>query len=67
MMEKGDLEGVLSGTPTLNGCAIKVKVAKSKITLTGRVYSLDQKGEAERIAWKVIGVWAVDNELVVGE
>ena len=66
MMEKGDLEGVLSDTPILNGCAIRVKVTKSKITLTGQVFSLDQKGEAERIAWKTLGVWAVENELVVG-
>ena len=67
MIEKSDLEGVLKGTLTLSGCDIKVKVSKSTVILTGRVTSLDQKGEAERIAWKVVGVWSVDNELIVGE
>lgn len=65
MIEKSDLEGVLKNTLSLTGCAIKVKVSKSTITLTGRVSSAEQKGEAERIAWKVIGVWTVGNELVI--
>jgi len=65
MIEKGDVEGVLKGTSMLSGCSIKVKISKTKVTLTGMVRSLDQKGEAERIAWKALGVWAVDNELVI--
>jgi osmotically-inducible protein OsmY len=65
MIEKSELEGVLRDTLTLNGCNIKVKVSKSKVTLTGSVSSADQKGEAERIAWKVVGVWTVGNELVI--
>ena len=65
MIEKSELEGVLKGTLSLSGCDIKVKVSKAKVTLTGRVHSLDQKGEAERIAWNVMGVWAVGNELVI--
>ncbi|HXB34446.1 MAG TPA: BON domain-containing protein [Puia sp.] len=67
MIEKSDLEGVLKGTLSLNGCTIKVKVSKSTVTLTGRVYSTEQKSEAERIAWKVLGVWTVGNELVIDE
>ena len=65
MIEKSDLESVLKSTLSLSGCNIKVKVSKSKVTLTGRVQSADQKGEAEQIAWKVIGVWTVGNELVI--
>jgi len=65
MIEKSDLEGILKNTLSLTGCSIKVKVSKSTITLTGRVYSADQKGEAERLAWKVIGIWTVGNELVI--
>ena len=65
MIEKSELEGVLKNTLSLTGCAIKVKVSKSTITLTGKVYSAEQKGEAERIAWKVIGVWSVGNELAI--
>ena len=67
MIEKADLEGILKNTISLTGCAIKIKVSKSTITLTGRVYSAEQKGEAERIAWKVIGIWTVGNELVIDQ
>lgn len=65
MIEKSDLEGILKNSLSLTGCSIKVKVSKSTVTLTGRVYSADQKGEAERLAWKVIGIWTVGNELVI--
>jgi osmotically-inducible protein OsmY len=65
MLEKTDVEGLLKGTVSLSGCDIKVGVSKSKLTLTGMVHSLDQKGEAERIAWKALGVWTVSNELVI--
>ena len=65
MIEKSDLEGILKNSLSLTGCSIKVKVSKSTVTLTGRVYSTDQKDEAERIAWKAIGVWTVGNELVI--
>jgi osmotically-inducible protein OsmY len=67
MIEKSELETVLKGTLSLNGCNIKVKVSKSTVTLTGSVYSPDQKSEAERIAWKVLGVWTVGNELVIDQ
>ena len=65
MIERSELESVLKGTLSLSGCDIKVKVSKSKVTLAGRVRSAEQKGEAERIAWKVMGVWAVGNELEI--
>lgn len=66
MLEKTDIEVVLHGTQSLSGCNIKVKVSRLKVTLTGMVHSADQKGEAERIAWTAIGVWTVENELVIG-
>jgi len=66
MIERSELESVLKGTLSLNGCNISVKVSKSKVTLLGMVQSVEQKSEAERIAWKVVGVWSVGNELVVG-
>lgn len=65
MIEKSDLEGILKNSLSLTGCTIKVKVSKSTLTLTGKVYTAEQKGEAERIAWKVIGIWTVGNELVI--
>jgi osmotically-inducible protein OsmY len=67
MIEKSDLEGVLKGTLSLSGCDIRVKVSKAKVTLTGSVHSAEQKGEAERIAWKGMGVWTVGNELVIDQ
>lgn len=65
MLEKTEVETVLKGKVSLSGCAIQVKVSRSKLTLTGNVCSPDQKGEAEKIAWTAVGVWSVDNELVV--
>jgi osmotically-inducible protein OsmY len=56
---------VLKGTLSLSGCTINVKISKQKVTLAGRVQSAEQKGEAERIAWQVMGVWTVGNELVI--
>jgi osmotically-inducible protein OsmY len=65
MIEKMEVEGLLKDTASLSGCSIKVGISRTKLTLTGMVHTLDQKGEAERIAWKAIGVWTVNNEIVV--
>jgi osmotically-inducible protein OsmY len=65
MIERSELEGILKDTLSLSGCRINVLVSKSKITLTGLVNTPEQKVEAERIAWKVVGVWTVGNELRV--
>jgi osmotically-inducible protein OsmY len=67
MIEKSDLEGVLKDTLSLSGCNIKVKLSKAKVTLTGSVNSAEQKNEAEKIAWKGMGVWTVGNELVIDQ
>jgi osmotically-inducible protein OsmY len=67
MIEISDLESVLKSTLSLSGCNIKVKVSKSTVTLIGRVHSADQKSEAEKIAWKGLGVWTVGNELVIDQ
>ena len=65
MIEKIEVEGLLKNTESLSGCSIKVGIAKTKLTLTGTAHTLDQKGEAGRIAWKALGVWSVANEIVV--
>ena len=67
MIEKSDLEAVLKDTLLLSGCSIKVKVSKSTATLTGKVFSAEQKSEAERIAWKAVGIWTVGNEIVIDQ
>lgn len=60
-----DVEALLKNTASLSGCSIKVAISKTKLVLTGTSHTLDQKGEAERIAWKALGVWTVTNEIVV--
>jgi osmotically-inducible protein OsmY len=65
MIEKMEVEGLLKNTESLSGCSIKVGISKKKLTLTGMVHTLEQKGEAERIAWKALGVWTVTNEILV--
>ncbi len=65
MIEKNELENLLKDTEFLSGCSIKVGISKSKLTLTGTVHTLDQKGEAEKMAWKTLGVWTVSNEIEV--
>jgi len=65
MIEKSQLESVLKSTLSLQGCTINVKISKSKVILSGSVQTPDQKGEAERLAWHVIGVWTVANDLVI--
>ncbi|HTI93515.1 MAG TPA: BON domain-containing protein [Puia sp.] len=67
MIEKSQLETELKTTQLLKGCTITVKISKSKVILSGRVQTSDQKGEAERLAWDVIGVWTVANELVIDQ
>jgi osmotically-inducible protein OsmY len=65
MIEKMEVEGLLKNTESLSGCNIKVGISKTKLTLTGTAHTIDQKGEAGRIAWKAIGVWTVQNEILV--
>jgi len=67
MIEKSQLETELKTTLSLKGCMINVKISKSKVILSGRVQTPDQKGVAERLAWEVIGVWTVANELVIDQ
>ena len=66
MIEKWQLDTVLQNTQSLNGCTIHAKLSKSKVVLSGRVQTVAQKDEAERIAWDVLGVWTVGNDLVIG-
>lgn len=50
---------------TVNDQDIDVKVAGTKVTLSGKVGSWFQKEEAERIAWNAPGIWNIDNLLAV--
>ena len=64
-IEKKDIEKAMERNWSLDDQDITVNVSGTKVTLTGTVNSLYQKEEAARIAWNTVGVWSVDNELVV--
>ncbi|GEP51068.1 tri-BON domain-containing protein [Flavobacterium noncentrifugens] len=63
-IEKIHLESALARN-SIFGKDIKVSVYGSKITLTGKVASVFEKQEVERVAWCTPGVWAIVNELAV--
>jgi osmotically-inducible protein OsmY len=64
-IEKTDIENAIKRNYFINNKNIAVEVSGHDATLTGKVDSLHQKKEAERMAWNAPGVSAVHNELVV--
>lgn len=63
--EKKAVEEALKNNWALDAKLIKVAVVGDTVYLTGTVCSLEQKVQAENVAWKVHGVWNVENDLVV--
>ncbi|MGY4386485.1 osmotically-inducible protein OsmY [Pedobacter sp. UYP24] len=64
-VEKTEIERAIDRNWTINNQDIQVEVAGHRVTLNGKVRSIYQKDEAQRIAWNAPGVWFVDNELKV--
>jgi osmotically-inducible protein OsmY len=64
-LEKNVIEKALRRHWSINADDIHVAVNENRVTLTGKVNSLFQKEEAEKIAWKTPGVVFVDNNLVI--
>ncbi|MFP5039408.1 BON domain-containing protein [Parasediminibacterium sp. JCM 36343] len=64
-IEKADIEAAIKRNWSLAYKDIGVCVSGHRATLTGTVDSVYQKDEASRIAWNAMGVWSVDNELVI--
>ncbi len=64
-IEKKELEEALARNWALSNQDIKVTVAGTKVTLSGKVSSWFQRNEAEKIAWNTPGVWSISNELEV--
>jgi len=64
-IEKKDVVSGIARIWSLNKQDIRVSVSTNIVTLTGKVRSLFQKDEAERIAWNAPGVLFVENNLAV--
>ena len=64
-VEKESIENALLRSLLIDNEKIAVKVYDNKVTLYGSVNSIFEKEEAERIAWKTPGIWALDNNLVI--
>lgn len=64
-LEKSEIEEAIARNWSITDNDIHVKVSGTTVTLSGTVTSWYQKEEAERIAWKTLGIWHVNNELKV--
>jgi len=64
-LEKMDIEKALMRNWSIDERDIQVKVTGSNVRLSGKVGSIFQRDEAERIAWNAPGVQTADNELTV--
>lgn len=64
-IEAWAVQEALKSNWALDGSDIKAMVKESTVCLTGTVCSLVQQELAEDIAWKVKGVWNVENNLVI--
>ena len=64
---KATIEAALKRSAELDANRIKVETDGDKVILTGTVHSLFEREEAERAAWKALGVRSVDNRIKVGE
>jgi osmotically-inducible protein OsmY/uncharacterized protein (DUF2267 family) len=61
-----DIERALGRSAFVDGRHIGVHVRDSHVTLRGMARSWVERAEAERLAWTVGGVAAVDNQITVG-
>jgi osmotically-inducible protein OsmY len=60
-----DIEAAFDRNALLDASKIRIEIAGSKVVLHGKVRTLAQCEEAERVAWAARGVCSVDNHLLV--
>ena len=63
IVEKTDVENLISRNWSLKETDIQVNVSNNHVTLSGTTSSFCQKNEAERIAWNAPGVLSIDNKI----
>ncbi|WP_342240811.1 BON domain-containing protein [Inquilinus sp. OTU3971] len=63
---KSRIESALKRSAEVEASGIRVQVSDGKVVLGGQVQSWHELDEAERAAWSVPGVTAVDDQLIVG-
>jgi len=61
-----EIEAALRRSANLDANRIKVEVEGDKVTLRGSVRSYFEREEAERAAWRALGVRTVANRITVG-
>ena len=64
-VKKSTIEKAILNSAALENDHIEVSVKNNEVKLSGLVNSFFEKEEAERIAWKIPGIWSVDNEIGV--
>ena len=64
-VEEKDIERALRRNWFIDDSNIEVHVSNHDVTLTGSVESWFERDKAERIAWNALGVWSVNNQLVL--
>ena len=59
------IKAALGRNALLDADKIQVEVSGNKIILLGKVRNYAEREEAERVAWRAVGVFSVDNQLEV--
>jgi osmotically-inducible protein OsmY len=65
LVVKAGVEAAIRRNNPLDADAIAIDIDGHKLTLIGSVRSSTERRQAERVAWSVAGVTAVENKLII--